>query len=129
MNAMHENLVDEYISKLKETYKYAPFRQLSINNSFRNRAEALMSSLRQFSPIIEWIEPQGGYFLWAKLNGMPSSKLLSIPDPGVTFQPGTRFSVNEPPNFENYLRLCFCFYDEEELKEAGQRLGKMLVSN
>ncbi|NHO67662.1 PLP-dependent aminotransferase family protein [Aestuariicella hydrocarbonica] len=70
--------------------------------------------------------PDGGYFLWATLRdgGDASESLSAARREGVSFLAGQRFSVND--RFTASMRLCFAWYDEDELDEACVRLARAL---
>lgn len=134
MNAIGENLVDDFLVTLRGTYKYCIYFLSSLNTNLqfvRKRANVLYSSLQQYIPTIQGDSPQGGYFLWLKLptHSQTASHLLALNSQTVCFQPGSKFSVNSPPNFDHHVRLCFCFYEEEELVEGAKRLGQLVDAN
>jgi len=112
MNALHENWIDEHVASLKEQYK--------------NQLEVLSSSLRQFLPTAQWVDPLGGYFLWLNLRGINLKEVLALPNRDVNFQIGTRFSVNSPKDFEDCMRLCFTGYSTDDLREGAERIGKLV---
>ena len=143
MNAMHDNSVDDFLVQIREIYKYIPLPLLSticpppsflstflLLTNVRSRANLLYSSLQQFIPTLQCTPALGGYFLWAKLppHSLPSSLLLSKSSGDISFQPGSKFSASFPPNFEDHVRLCFCFHEDEELVEGARRLGHLIES-
>lgn len=96
-----------------------------LRDTFRVRAAALCEALATL-PDVEFVAPQGGYFVWLKLPaGVSATQLLPIAlEEGVRFQAGPRFSPLGGQ--ENYIRLCFAYYTESDLVEGVRRLGRSL---
>jgi len=105
--------LDIYLESLRETY--------------RKRRNVLVDSLTQhLNDRLTFTVPEGGYFLWGRLKE-PVESASCLPhalEHGVGFLPGDRFS--DSPVQARCLRLCFAFYDESELFEAGRRLGQAI---
>ena len=98
-----------------------------------------------------------GYFLWVDLRGVDATSLRDacLAAHGVSFLPGARCSRRwegygvdgtrrcshsraaaratgsrcalESDVAPTRARVCFAFYEEEELAEAGQRLGRAIA--
>ena len=70
--------------------------------------------------------PKGGYFIWVELPpGLDSRQLRRrAVTMGIDFKPGTLFSWEG--DFENFVRLCFTFYDDTQLRFACRQLGTLL---
>lgn len=93
---------------------------------YRSRRDILDAALRQHIPQLQYMTPQGGYFLWARLPAHLNAnelrrKALAFK---VDFRPGTLFSSRN--GLENYLRLCFIHYEAEELQAGVLRLKECL---
>ena len=69
-----------------------------------------------------------GYFLWVDLNGCDAAALKETCEAqhGVTMLTGTRCSLL-PQSAPTHARVCFAFLEEEELVEAGRRLGRAIA--
>ncbi|WP_135229950.1 PLP-dependent aminotransferase family protein [Deinococcus fonticola] len=107
------NLLSPYIQKLRDT--------------FRHRAHVLADALDDLRPLgIQFQRPRGGYFIWVTLpESLNSDDLLTTAlERGVRFQPGNLFSPDGTQG--NNLRLCFAFYEEDDLREGVQRLGQAI---
>lgn len=108
-------LMDRYLGEILET--------------FGARARVMVESLR--APAFadcSFREPDGGYFVWLRLPpGMVAEQLEPRAHSyGVTFKPGNLFAVDgQAPN---YIRLCFAFNDEDQIREGIARLGEAIVS-
>lgn len=108
-------LLPPYIQKLRGT--------------FQRRAHVLADALGELRPLgLEFQRPQGGYFIWVTLpDGLNGDDLLSAAlQRGVRFQPGNLFSPQGTQG--NKLRLCFAFYEEEELRGGVQRLEQAILA-
>lgn len=108
-------LLPPYIQKLRGT--------------FQRRAHVLADALGELRPLgLEFQRPQGGYFIWVTLpDGLNGDDLLSAAlQRGVRFQPGNLFSPQGTQG--NKLRLCFAFYEEEELRGGVQRLEQAMLA-
>ena len=77
-----------------------------------------------------------GYFLWVELPaGVDANALRDwcVIHHGVDFLPGPRCGLapkSEPPSrswLAHRARVCFAFLEEEELVEAGRRLGRAIA--
>jgi len=112
-SAIEMNLLAENIAYLQSVYTH--------------RLAVLQAAIRaDFPESVTFLEPEGGFFLWLKLpNGVDARILLKeARKQNVAFLPGTLFSSCNGLN--NYMRLSFALYEEEELKTGAQLLGKVL---
>ena len=88
---------------------------------YEERAEVLVSALREHVPEAHFDVPQGGYFVWVGLENIDTNALLSHAEGcGVSFQVGERFSSQCA--LQNALRLSFSYYPPEQLEEGVRRL-------
>jgi 2-aminoadipate transaminase len=85
---------------------------------------------RELGDAIEFVEPQGGLFVWARLTGangqMSDGKELArrAIDQGVAFVPGAPFFCNQPDN--STIRLSFATADVAKIEEGIGRLSRAL---
>jgi DNA-binding transcriptional MocR family regulator len=94
---------------------------------YLSRKTALNSALRKYLPdSISFVEPDGGFFTWVELpSDIDAEKLLAEAHThDVGFAPGVAFSPQM--SLKNYIRLCFAYYEESELKEAARRLASVI---
>jgi diaminopimelate epimerase len=84
-------------------------------------------SLRE-KGLIEFKEPNGGYFVWIKVNNISADDLLleSIKNK-VKFHPGWKFTCNSN-EFNNCIRLSVSYYDEVDLKIGVDRLTNTILN-
>ncbi len=98
---------------------------------YAERAQALGDALRQeLGDAIEFVQPQGGLFVWARLTGaggkVADGNVLAkrAIDQGVAFVPGTPFYCAHPDHAT--LRLSFATADVEKIREGVARLAQAL---
>jgi 2-aminoadipate transaminase len=92
---------------------------------YSERSEVLVQSLREGFPERDISDVRGGYFIWLNFPAVDTLELLKKAKLNkVAFQPGLKFSSRGKLN--NYLRLCFAFYDEQGLQEGVKRLAEVL---
>lgn len=91
---------------------------------YRERLEALQTALGTHLPDLPYLQPGGGYFVWLETPTNTLELLDKAQRAGVRFQPGPKFSSTE--SLQNALRLCFSYYEPEELREGVRRLAHAL---
>jgi 2-aminoadipate transaminase len=99
----------------------------SIRAAYRERNEALAAALdRHLAGRIEYNRPDGGMFLWARLNRAfdASEVLRHAIEEGMIFVPGAAFYADAPDR--STLRLSFATPSSAELDVAVQRLARAL---
>jgi DNA-binding transcriptional MocR family regulator len=86
------------------------------------RRDAMLDALARELPDVRTSRPEGGYFLWAELNGVDASELQTRAEAaGVTFVKGADFG-GEPDT----LRLAYSFVSPDEIAEGVARLAAAL---
>lgn len=98
----------------------------ALKTTYRQRLVVLSEALRQHVPALTFTQPAGGFFIWGYLpDGVDVQQLLSLAyQENVGFQPGIKFSSEG--GLQNYMRLCFAYYDEAPLREGVRRLGDVV---
>ncbi len=92
---------------------------------YARRLEALDAVLRRYLPQAEYTLPQGGFFFWVRLPGVDAAELRREAQAfEVGIRQGALFSSRN--GMQDYVRLAFCFYREEELEEGVIRLKRCL---
>jgi 2-aminoadipate transaminase len=104
--------LDKNIAKLKDTY--------------RARLQVMDAALRRHLPGFTYTVPRGGYFFWLRLpDGINANELQRRAEAArVGFRAGALFSSQG--GMQEYIRLCFVFYEEAEIEEGILRLMKCL---
>ena len=102
-----------------------------VREVYAERAQAMGESLkRELGDAIEFTQPQGGLFFWARLTGK-GGKISDAGEfakraieKGVAFVPGAPFFAKEPDR--SSLRLSFATADVGKIREGVARLGSAL---
>ncbi|HSW20279.1 MAG TPA: PLP-dependent aminotransferase family protein [Ramlibacter sp.] len=102
-----------------------------VRGVYAQRAEAMGRALqRELGDAIEFTQPQGGLFFWARLTGA-GGKLRDASEfarraieQGVAFVPGAPFFATQPDMAA--LRLSFATADVAKIEEGVGRLAKAL---
>jgi DNA-binding transcriptional MocR family regulator len=98
---------------------------------YAKRAQTMGDALRrELGDAVEFVQPQGGLFVWARLTGaggkvsdgnMFAKRAI---DNGVAFVPGTPFFCANPDHAT--FRLSFATVGEDKILEGVSRLAKAL---
>jgi 2-aminoadipate transaminase len=104
-------------------------RYTILRKVYRAKCSLMLSELEKYMPdSVSWYVPQGGYFVWVKVPGTDTSKLLEkAAAEGVSYVPGKYFFLNQEDGLE-YLRLSFSYASESDITEGVKRLGKVIQS-
>jgi DNA-binding transcriptional MocR family regulator len=112
-SALELSLQDEHLTHLKKIY--------------RQRSAALVAALHEHLPAsVSFVEPEGGFFVWLQFPEDVDTASLrrKARQQDIDFQPGVNFSINR--GLQNFMRLCFVYYDSDVLRNGVQRLAKVL---
>jgi 2-aminoadipate transaminase len=108
-----------------------PATLAKVRKVYAERAQAMGDALRkELGDAIEFVQPQGGLFVWARLTGVggkvADGNVLAkrAIEKGVAFVPGTPFYSANPDNAT--LRLSFATADVDKIREGVARLGQAL---
>jgi 2-aminoadipate transaminase len=111
---VHQSIVRGVLARQAE-----PLRRL-----YRMRRDVMEQTLReQFGDRLTWIQPKGGFFLWARLpEGYPCESLLSrAMEQGVIFVIGSAFCVDG--SGQDRIRLSFSWPSPDLMREGAKRLA------
>lgn len=108
-----------------------PATLANVRKVYGERARVMGESLkRELGDAIEFTQPQGGLFFWARLTGA-GGKLKDAAElakraieQGVAFVPGAPFYANNPDM--STLRLSFATADVGKIEEGVGRLGRAI---
>ena len=102
-----------------------------VRKVYAERAMAMGHALRrELGDAIEFVQPQGGLFVWARLTGKGGKVANGVElarraiDHGVAFVPGVPFYASTPDTAT--LRLSFATADVAKIKEGVARLAMAL---
>ena len=106
--------MDEHLDEMRPLYKA--------------KCEALCRSLAEHcSEDLEFMEPRGGFFLWAKSLRVDAQELSKwAAGEGLVFPAGSLFFLNGREDDTSHLRLAFSTASVEEMAEVGPRMRKAL---
>jgi DNA-binding transcriptional MocR family regulator len=80
--------------------------------------------LKKHLPNVAYTVPGGGYFFWVRLpesiNAVEFRKQAKRMN--VDIRPGMLFSCAD--GLQNFMRLCFAYYEEEQIEQGILRLKK-----
>jgi len=98
-----------------------------LKSIYAGRIPTVEAALRQYLPGAIYARPQGGYFFWVRLPGVDTQRLQEQAKAfKVDIRPGVRFSSQK--GMSEYFRLCFAYYEGDDIKRGIRRLGKCLQS-
>ncbi|HTZ85200.1 MAG TPA: aminotransferase class I/II-fold pyridoxal phosphate-dependent enzyme [Solirubrobacteraceae bacterium] len=94
----------------------------TVRTALAKRALTLAEALRRELPEAEFVQPEGGYFMWVTLPaGTDVAQLFDkASDLGVAFVKGTDFLLE---GGENTLRLAYSGVTERQIEEGVERLA------
>jgi 2-aminoadipate transaminase len=94
----------------------------TVRAALAERAKALAGALRSELPEAEFVEPEGGYFMWVTLPEGTDVNTLhpAAADRGVQFVKGTDFLLE---GGENTLRLAYAGVTPKQIDEGVARLA------
>ena len=98
----------------------------SLRRIYQARRDIMVASLRDaFGDEFVWTPPRGGFFLWGRLRGVASERLLERAlDAGVIFVTGGAFCVDGTG--DEFMRLSFSWPSHERLREGVSRLHRAM---
>jgi 2-aminoadipate transaminase len=93
---------------------------------YRERKEALVSSLAEHLPELTWTDPAGGFYVWLTLPDQLDSKsmLPRAVKELVAYTPGTAFFANG--DGRHNIRLSFCYPTPDSIHLGVRRLTKVI---
>jgi 2-aminoadipate transaminase len=98
---------------------------------YGTRCAALVGALRtHFGDAVEFVPPEGGMFVWARLAGVDTTALLATAvEHGVAFVPGGAFYVaDDAADGRDRARLSFATLLPDELDDAVGRLAAAVAA-
>jgi len=108
-----------------------PATLANVRKTYGERAAAMGAALkRELGDAVEFTQPQGGLFFWARLTGAggkisdAGELAKKAIEKGVAFVPGAPFYANDPDR--SAFRLSFATADVGKIKEGVGRLGKAI---
>jgi GntR family transcriptional regulator of abcA and norABC len=96
-----------------------------VRDSLRHRREIALQVLQEkFSDIAEWQVPQGGFYIWLRINQPISMRELfgRALSCGILINPGYLYDRTA----NQYLRLSFSYASPEQLRQALYQLARLI---
>ena len=121
-NSLSQYIAYEYIRK-GIIYKQVP----KTIDLYRRKRDIMLEALDDDMEDATWSRPDGGMFLWVKLNkNIDSLKMLKRAiNNKVAYVTGSAFYHNEPER--NTMRLNFTYSSDDDIKQGIKRLAKTVI--
>lgn len=89
---------------------------------YQRKRDVMVKALREAGTSLTWLDPRGGFFLWARLpDGLHADTLLEqTTAEGVIYVTGSAFFVDATGH--EFIRLSFSSPTEARIKEGVERL-------
>jgi len=94
---------------------------------YRERRDAMVSSLAEHLPDASWTVPDGGFYTWVRLpEGLDAQAMLPrAVTARVAYVPGTAFYADG--SGADHMRLSFCYPTPERIREGVRRLAGVIA--
>lgn len=95
---------------------------------YRERCDAMLSSLEQYLPQCQWTTPTGGFYTWVTLpEGLDAKAMLPrAVTKRVAYVSGTAFYADGKGS--DHMRLSFCYPTPDTIREGVKRLASVIKS-
>lgn len=99
----------------------------TLRKAYEKKCKTLIEALDRVMPSpVTWYIPEGGYFVWLKIAGMDTSKLLTRAlSQAVSFIPGKYFYLRQEEGVEK-LRLSFSYASEQDIVKGIKILETLI---
>ncbi len=99
-----------------------------LKQKYAKQIEVMDEALRRHLPQVRYAVPHGGYFFWVRFPEQINTSELRNRAPAfkVDFRPGALFSSNG--GLKNYMRICFVYYEADQIEEGIRRISACLNS-
>jgi DNA-binding transcriptional MocR family regulator len=120
-SAFTQSVITEYFAASDWRAQINTFRGV-----YRERKEALTSSLAEHLPEMTWTDPAGGFYVWLTMPKQLDAKsmLPRAVKELVAYTPGTAFYANG--DGRNNIRLSFCYPTPDAIRLGVRRLTKVI---
>jgi DNA-binding transcriptional MocR family regulator len=117
-SAFSQLVVTEYLSTADWRAQIARFR-----DAYRERRDAMLSSLGEYLPEFSWTVPNGGFYVWVTLPPELDAKqmLPRAVSELVAYTPGTAFFADG--SGADHMRLSFCHPTPDNIRLGIRRLA------
>lgn len=88
----------------------------SIKNELEDKQQIIINCLNLYKEYFEYINPDGGYFIFVKSFKLNSTRLLELAlQCGLSFHIGNKFAPNR--NYDDWFRLSVSYYSREDFEK------------
>jgi 2-aminoadipate transaminase len=127
------NLLQQLLKRALATCRYDSHLDV-LRSRYANKAAVMTRAMRaSFPPGVQWLEPRGGLYTWARLprtikSGFRSKLFRAALERQVLYVPGQNCYAEDPtrPRPDHEMRLSFGGASVSDLREGIQRLGATL---
>jgi 2-aminoadipate transaminase len=126
LDGQTSGVLQAVVERMLADQRFAP-AILAAGAGYAQKATVLTDALRdRFGDDIHLVEPNGGFFVWARLPGSFDSARVfeAAQDHGVTYQRGEWFSAGSE-QFGGFVRLSYSEPDDAALREGVARLAQV----
>jgi 2-aminoadipate transaminase len=128
------NLLQQLMTQALQTSQYQDHLR-GMRRRYARKAGVMSQILQEtFPPDVEWIEPDGGLYFWAKLPkhircGTASALFKSALASEVLYVPGELCYADDPTRkkVNHEMRISFGNASEKDIREGVRRLGSVLA--
>jgi 2-aminoadipate transaminase len=127
------NLLQQLLARALATGRYQK-HLAELQKRYARKAQTMLGALEEHFPAeVQWQEPEGGLYFWARLprglkSGMKSKLFQAALAQDVLYVPGllcyAEDSTRRKP--DNEMRISFGSASEENIREGIERLGRVL---
>lgn len=98
----------------------------SIKNELEDKQQIIINCLNLHRDYFEYIQPEGGYFVFVKSLKLNSSRLLELAlQCGLSFHIGNKFAPNK--NYNDWFRLSISYYSKQDFeKYFAHRISNLI---
>jgi len=124
---LHSGNIAQWLIHLFLEEGNLPGHLLKVRGEYEKRRDAMVNAIRScFNGELQYEAPDGGFYLWCKLQSSYSSRQLlqEAAKMSVSFVPGEVFFA--APSGDREMRLCFATHRESKLIEGIERLAGAL---
>lgn len=99
-----------------------------LKSKYANQISIMDEALHRHLPEAQYEVPHGGYFFWLQFpNQVDVGELRKKASAfKVDFRPGALFSSNG--GLKNFMRMCFVYYEAEQIEEGIKRIAACMNS-
>jgi 2-aminoadipate transaminase len=127
------NLLQQMMARVLASGRYEDHLK-ALQRRYARKAQTMLVALKRYFPRdVEWIEPEGGLYFWAKLplamrSGVESKLFKTAVARDILYVPGELCFGNDPTRRkpDNAMRLSFGGGTEANISAGIERLGGVL---